>query len=89
MIIDEYSMKIILNNLPFDKIKLLSKRENELLSLIVIGFTTNKEISSKLCISEYTVKNHLSNIFKKIECADRTQAAIFCVCSILMNISEG
>lgn len=54
----------------------LTKREYEVLILIAEGMN-NKEIADKLFISEKTVKNHVSNIFKKIEVADRVQAAIF------------
>ena len=39
----------------------------------------NKEIATNLNISERTVKNHISNIFKKIEVSDRTQAAVFAI----------
>ena len=39
----------------------------------------NKEIANALNISERTVKNHLSNIFKKIDVSDRTQAAVFAI----------
>lgn len=79
--------KCIMNDIDNDKIRLLSERELELLKLIVSGFT-NKEISSKLYISECTVKNHLSNIFRKIDCADRTQAAIFCIRNRLVDINN-
>ena len=79
--------KSIVGNIYRDKLNLLSKREIELLRLIASGFT-NREISDKLCISEYTVKNHLSNIFKKINCADRTQAAIFSIRSKLVDIND-
>ena len=44
----------------------LSKREREVLQLLAEGLF-NKEIAYKLSISEKTVKNHVSNIFKKIE----------------------
>lgn len=54
----------------------LTKREFEVLSLIAEG-QNNKEIAGTLFISEKTVKNHVSNIFKKIDVSDRTQAAIF------------
>ena len=54
------------------------------LSLIHILF--NKEIASTLCISERTVKNHVSNIFKKIEVSDRTQAAVFAIKNNLVDI---
>lgn len=54
----------------------LTRREYEVLSLIAEG-KNNREIAEDLFISEKTVKNHVSNIFKKIEVNDRTQAAIY------------
>jgi len=54
----------------------LTNREIEVLELIAEGMI-NKEIAKKLYISEKTVKNHVSNIFKKLNVADRTQAAIY------------
>lgn len=54
----------------------LTKREYEVLTLIAEGLN-NKEIGCSLYISEKTVKNHVSNIFKKINVNDRTQAAIY------------
>lgn len=54
----------------------LSIREREVLALIAKGMV-NKDIAKNLFISEKTVKNHVSNIFKKIDVSDRTQAAIF------------
>lgn len=60
----------------YEKIESLTKREYEVLILVAEGLN-NKEIANKLFISEKTVKNHVSNIFKKIEVNDRIQAAIF------------
>lgn len=54
----------------------LTQREYEVLSLIAEGHN-NKEIADDLFISEKTVKNHVSNIFRKINVSDRTQAAIY------------
>lgn len=54
----------------------LTSRELEVLQLIAEGMI-NKEIAKQLYISEKTVKNHVSNIFKKIDVSDRTQAAIY------------
>ncbi len=70
--------RLISRNLEQKKIKLLTKREMEIL-IQVAGGMFNKEIAINLNISERTVKNHLSNIFKKIDVSDRTQAAVFAI----------
>lgn len=57
---------------------MLTKREMEVLKLLTEGLF-NKEIAYKLTISEKTVKNHVSNIFKKISVSDRTQAAVYAI----------
>ena len=67
------------------KIDLLTKRELEVLKLLSVGLY-NKEIGKKLEISERTVKNHISSIFKKIEVTDRTQAAVFAIKNNLINV---
>jgi len=54
----------------------LSRREIQVLLLIADG-KNNREIADNLFISEKTVKNHVSNIFKKIDVVDRTQAAVY------------
>lgn len=56
----------------------LTKREIEVLKLLAEGLF-NKEIAYTLDISEKTVKNHVSNIFKKIDVSDRTQAAVYAI----------
>ena len=61
-----------------DKISLLTNRELEVLVQVANGMF-NKEIALNLNISERTVKNHISNIFKKIDVSDRTQAAVFAI----------
>lgn len=67
------------------KIENLTKRELEVLKNLSYGMY-NKEIAEKLEISERTVKNHISNIFKKIEVTDRTQAAVFAIRNNLITI---
>lgn len=61
-----------------DKISFLTNRELEVLVQVANGMF-NKEIATNLNISERTVKNHISNIFKKIDVSDRTQAAVFAI----------
>lgn len=56
----------------------LTRREIEVLKLLAEGLF-NKEIAYMLNISEKTVKNHVSNIFKKISVSDRTQAAVYAI----------
>lgn len=72
-----------------DKVKLdlLTRREYEVLKLLTEGMF-NKEIAMKLNISERTVKNHVSNIFKKIEVTDRTQAAVFAIRCNIVDINK-
>lgn len=61
-----------------EKIECLTKRELDVLRLISEG-CSNKKISDGLSISERTVKNHISHIFRKIGVEDRTQAAVFAI----------
>jgi len=51
----------------------LTERETEVLRLIV-GGNSNKEIGTKLFISEATVKTHINNLLSKLGVTDRTQA---------------
>jgi DNA-binding NarL/FixJ family response regulator len=50
----------------------LSERERELLALIAQG-RSNQEIAEQLGLSLKTVRNHVSNIFSKLQVADRAQ----------------
>lgn len=53
-----------------------SKRELEIIEAVADGLS-NKEIASRLFLSEGTVKNHISNILEKGEMEHRTQLAIY------------
>lgn len=77
--------KLIARNLDAERLEQLSKREIEVLKLVAVGMF-NKEIGVELEISERTVKNHLSSIFKKIDSSDRTQAAVFAIRNGLVDI---
>lgn len=54
----------------------LSSRELDVIVLVAEGLS-NKEIASRLYLSEGTVRNYLSSILDKLNLRDRTQAAIF------------
>jgi DNA-binding NarL/FixJ family response regulator len=56
--------------LPFPE---LTEREREILTMIARGHT-NQEIAAGLVVSLKTVRNHVSNIFAKLQVADRAQA---------------
>jgi DNA-binding NarL/FixJ family response regulator len=53
----------------------LTEREREILALIAQGWN-NAEIAGRLVLSQKTVRNHVSNIFSKLQVADRAQAII-------------
>jgi DNA-binding NarL/FixJ family response regulator len=53
----------------------LSERELDVLKLLAAG-CSNKEIGSRLNITEGTVKNHMTNVLGKLGVLDRTQAAL-------------
>ena len=64
---------------------LLTNREQEILMLIAQG-KLNKEIADELNITERTVKNHISNMFKKLDVYDRTQAAVYAIKNKLYQV---
>ncbi len=53
----------------------LSGRELNVLNQVARGLS-NKQIASKLGISDKTVRNHLSRIFRKLDAGNRTQAVM-------------
>ena len=77
-LIPALNSRLISRDTDKEKIESLTKRELEVLIQVANGMF-NKEIALALDISERTVKNHISNIFKKIEVSDRTQAAVFAI----------
>jgi len=77
-LIPALNSQLVNRDIEKDKIALLTSRELEVLAQVANGMF-NKEIATNLNISERTVKNHISNIFKKIDVYDRTQAAVFAI----------
>ena len=57
-------------------IEMLSERERGVIELIGRGLK-NKQIGSELCISEATVRHHLSSIYGKLGVADRLELLVF------------
>lgn len=77
-LIPALNSRLINRDADKEKLNSLTKREVEILAQVASGMF-NKEIAANLSISERTVKNHISNIFKKIDVSDRTQAAVFAI----------
>lgn len=51
----------------------LSAREKQVMSMVVLGFT-NQEIANKLHVTETTVKSHLSSAYRKLRVRSRQEA---------------
>lgn len=84
-LIPTLNSRLINRDIDKEKLKTLTKREVEILAQVASGMF-NKEIAVNLDISERTVKNHISNIFKKIDVSDRTQAAVFAIRNNIINL---
>lgn len=56
----------------------LTARELQMLAMIARGFVA-KEIAHTLHISEKTVRNHVSNIYRKLDIYDRSQAVLYAI----------
>jgi len=56
----------------------LTKRELEVLKFVVQGLS-NKEIASKLVVSEVTIRYHISSILDRLKLTNRIQAAVYAV----------
>jgi DNA-binding NarL/FixJ family response regulator len=62
---------------------LLSPREKQILSMVVLGFT-NQEIANKLFVAETTVKSHLSSAYRKLHVRSRHEAT-----SVILDADRG
>jgi DNA-binding NarL/FixJ family response regulator len=63
------------NDLP---VSLLTAREIEILRLLARG-RHNDDIADELVISRFTVRNHISNLLRKLQLHNRTQAAAYAI----------
>ncbi len=62
----------------------LTDREKDVLLLVTQGFN-NQEIADKMSVTPYTVKSHMSGIFKKLNVKTRTQAVLV---ALQMNLNK-
>ena len=65
----------------------LTERELEVIKALSQG-KSNKEIARDLQISEKTVRNHASNIYKKLHIFDRTQAVLYAIREGLVDLED-
>jgi DNA-binding NarL/FixJ family response regulator len=65
----------------------LTSREVEVLQLVASG-ATNGEIAQKLWVTEQTVKFHLSNVYRKLEVGNRTEASHYAHLNGLVRAAE-
>lgn len=80
----DFKKDVSVKNNEKENLNFLTNRELNILFEISRGLK-NKEIAEKLFLSEKTIKNYITSIFKKIEVEDRVQATIF---AIRNNIDE-
>jgi two-component system, NarL family, nitrate/nitrite response regulator NarL len=64
----------------------LTDREHEVIALVGEGLK-NKQIADRLCISEVTVRHHLTSIFEKLKVSDRLELLIFAYQKGLVKVS--
>ncbi|MBX3084184.1 MAG: response regulator transcription factor [Anaerolineae bacterium] len=72
----EVTQAVIKSATKPETVALLTHREREILKYIVKG-NANSEIASILGVSPATIKNHLNNIFTKLQVTNRTEAAMY------------
>lgn len=74
--IDNEKVKVLLhgadNTRPGTAVEKLSNKESQIVELVVEGFK-NREIASRLFLSEQTIKSHLGRIFRKMQVRNRSQ----------------
>jgi DNA-binding NarL/FixJ family response regulator len=72
-LLDELSLKSPSEEKQNSNKSILSPRENEVLILVSKGYTS-KEIAEMLDLSYHTIREYISNIYKKLSVQNRTQA---------------
>ncbi len=72
-----YQSRVDLSKKPDESVR-LTEREREIFQLIIENLS-NHEISNRLCISEATVKSHVSSILRKTGQPNRSQAVLYAI----------
>lgn len=65
----------------------LTKRELEIVALVAEGLT-NKETAERLCISQATVRTHLTSIFNKLGTSNRLKLVIYAYKNGLAKLTD-
>jgi DNA-binding NarL/FixJ family response regulator len=63
----------------------LTDREIEVLRMLARGMTT-KQVAYKLAVSHKTIRNHVSNVYRKLHVADRSQAVLYALRKGLVEV---
>ena len=71
-------LRVVASPQERDALASLSERELQVVRLVAEGLS-NKEISSRLTLSDKTVKNHISHILAKMSLTARTQVAVYAI----------
>jgi len=78
LLLSPVAMRGLMNGNAATTAPSLTPRESQVLGLIAKG-QTNRQIARALGVSEKTVKTHVTNLLRRIDAADRTQAALWAV----------
>ncbi len=74
---------------PERALETLTEREREVLELLVVGVTSNRELAARLYVSENTVKYHLRNILDKLHLQNRAQVIAYALRHGLVDGQNG
>ena len=79
-VIEAFSKLAPMRVVNADGIRLLTKREEEVVRLVAEGLQ-NRDIARELKLSEHTIKNYLFHIFDKLGVSSRVELALYAVSS--------
>jgi DNA-binding NarL/FixJ family response regulator len=77
-VLDNFASQPVMRLVDPDGLRLLTKREEDVVQLIQQGLT-NREIARELRLSEHTVRNNLFRIFDKLGVSTRVELALYAI----------